>query len=232
MRTHELAPPRFSPTNDTFSITFSQSTYYSAEQEQWLSQFEAFKLSREQKALLLLGISGREIAPQAIIDTLGIVDIEHYRQLVASLQGLGLLLTSTTKSRANKIARKKRVTVRQIPRFTVVIPNASAPIEPPSGGGIASSEGSYELFVANLPKASSVREIRQFLARSGTILSLKIPKGYYSVHRGYCFVRYSSDHEADGLRTTADSGGLDFHGFKIVVEKTRPSADDVVPPSG
>ena len=122
MKLSELTPPDLSSDSDSFSVTLRHSTIYNPAQKLWLDQFDSLVLSREQKAIVVLGIGGNVIAPQEIWDNLGIVDTEHYRQLIQSLQQLRVLRSSVRKTLAQKQARLRHVTVRKIPRFTINVP--------------------------------------------------------------------------------------------------------------
>ena len=69
---------------------------YSKEETLWLEQYDSLDLSAEEKATILIGRRGDLITPNDIIRRLGIVDIEHYRQVVHSLQTKGVLETTIT----------------------------------------------------------------------------------------------------------------------------------------
>jgi ATP-dependent DNA helicase RecG len=125
MKSNELSPPELSSGTESFTITLNHRAIYSQEESLWLDQFSDLGLSREQKAIVVLGRAGRVITPQDIWDTLGLVDTEHYRRLVASLQEFGVLKSTVDRRTAQKAARTKRIPVKQIPRFRVEPTNSS-----------------------------------------------------------------------------------------------------------
>ena len=56
---------------------------YSREHILWLENFEAFKLNKDQKAVIVLGYGERSLSANDIIKEVGIVDIEEFRKLRA-----------------------------------------------------------------------------------------------------------------------------------------------------
>lgn len=104
MRQNELIPPELSTDGNSFCVTLKHNTIYDQQQTLWLQEFEAFHLSREQKAIVVLGQGGKLVAPQDIWDSLGIVDTDRYRQLIKSLQVLGIISSDVPKALAQKEA--------------------------------------------------------------------------------------------------------------------------------
>lgn len=121
MRSNELAPPEIGIDANSFTLTLHHRPMYNKDEALWLEQYDADHLSSEEKAVILMGRRGDLIAPNDIIRRLGIVDTEHYRQIVYSLQTKGVLETAIPKTKAQSTARSKRVAVRDIARFRVRI---------------------------------------------------------------------------------------------------------------
>jgi len=227
MRSGELVPPEFVSQNDSFSTIFSQRTHYSPVEQQWLEQYSNLSLTREQRAIIALGAAGEAISPQTIFDTVGIIDTEHYRKLVESLQKLGLLVNSQNKAAAARQASRMKVSVRSVPRFRVVLPNQAqlavalgkptlnerkAPKMVPGLPDATPIKQRYdlarldsgELFVSNLEPLTTDGEIVEALAALGisTPESLYVPR-YYGQSKGYCFIGFESASERKKLLSAA-----------------------------
>ena len=114
MHLNELTPPQLISDANSFCVVLRHDTIYTNEQKLWLGQFESFDLNREQKAILVLGMNGALIPPQAIWESLGIVDTEHYRRLIKSLQDLRILRSEISKVEAQARAKKRRISVREL----------------------------------------------------------------------------------------------------------------------
>ena len=114
MKSNELAAPEFKNSPDSFTVVLHHKSLYSNEHLLWLEEFSDFDLTREEKAIVVLGYGGRLIAPNDIFRQLGILDTERYRQLVASLQKKNILVSEITRSRAQELSRAKRIPVRDL----------------------------------------------------------------------------------------------------------------------
>jgi ATP-dependent DNA helicase RecG len=109
MKSNELAPPEILNNGSSFSLTLHHRAMYSKVEEMWLEQFSVHKLTAEHKAILLLGRSGDLISTQNIIDRVGIVDVEHYRQLSEYLQRRGLLRSEMNNRDALRVSKSKKL---------------------------------------------------------------------------------------------------------------------------
>ena len=92
---------------------------FSVEAQRWIDSFEKFSLTREEKKVVLLGHGGAVFSPQNVIDSLAIVDIDHYRELLEQLQLKGLL---TSKVRRGVPSSHKRGGKRNVARFVIRAP--------------------------------------------------------------------------------------------------------------
>ncbi len=236
MKINELTQPELSSDRNSFCVTLRHNTIYSPAQKLWLDQFESYNLDREQKAIVVLGIGGNIIAPQDIWDSLGIVDTEHYRQLVLSLQQHHILRSEITKLSAKNQAHKRRIPVRKVPRFKVTVPTqdasakagAFAPGQTPTQTPTQTEETFTDhpdpdarLWVANLPYSFKESELVEFLTQFGEVQNLFIPRDPRSlITKGYAFVDF------DGATTTQDLlsqlNGQMFAGRKLVVRRATP----------
>ena len=120
MKSNELIPPKIESPNKSFIVSLFYKHIYSKEEKFWLDSFGNFNLSREQRTVVRLGIDGKLISPKQIIESVGIVDIEDYRQLVHSLQILKILDSEIPKSKAQSLAKSKGISIKAIPRFKII----------------------------------------------------------------------------------------------------------------
>jgi ATP-dependent DNA helicase RecG len=180
---------------------------YSQEEVLWLEQYSPFALSAEQKAIILLGRKGNLVAPQDIWDRLGLVDTDHYRQLISSLQFLGILESARSKGAAQSIAKRERISLRAVPRFKIKLakdanqPSSARSNNATSSGASRSdahnktasddSEDNLTIFVGNLPENVTNRDMLAAFAPFGTVESVYVPKNG-DISRGYAFVEFES----------------------------------------
>lgn len=123
MNGHELAPPEIDSIDHSFLITFSQRNIFSPSEQKWLDAFGEFNLSREEKLIILLGQGGKLISTSQIWETLDLVDTEEYRQIIEILQTKGLLSSQITRNVAGSVARRQRISPREVPRFAIRTPD-------------------------------------------------------------------------------------------------------------
>jgi ATP-dependent DNA helicase RecG len=227
MSKNELTEPELKNTSTAFSMSLHYKTVYSADESLWLDQFSALELTREQKALVVLGRNGRIIAPQDIWDKLGLVDTEHYRRLVESLQKLGVLSTVVPKQTANNKAKARGVPVRKIPRFAIL---------PPGAGGARRSERraptrrltptaevdapdpNARLWIGSVGDASEA-ELTAFFAEVGPVQDVRVPM-QAGTPVGYAFVEYETQDQAK--EAIKRFNGVLFKGRRLVVRPANP----------
>ena len=217
MISSELNAPVIESDSNSFAVTLNHETIYTQEQMLWLDQFDDVGLSREQKAIVVLGMDDKLVAPQDILDSLGIVDTERYRQLVKSLQDLQILSSGRTRNQASAIARKRRVSVRDIPRFKISLPAAdSATAEPDSANSHTDSElgtpkPEAQIYIGNIPYKSKSSELLVFLSSFGTVTNIYVPSSYTGQgNRGFAFAEFSSRQEAE--KAMSSIAGSTFDG--------------------
>jgi ATP-dependent DNA helicase RecG len=225
MRNSELAPPEIASDTNSFNLTLHHRPMYSRDEALWLEQYEQFKLSAEEKAVLLMGRRGDLIAPNDIIRRLGIVDTEHYRQVVHSLQTKEVLETAIPKAKAQSIARGKRVSARDIPRFKVkptkdIKPKAEPPAKVVSSAKIVEDidRGDLKaLYVGNIPPNTSKRDLADALKECGSLAMAFIPKAG-GLSKGYAFVAFKDVEAAQ----RALQANLHLGGRRLVIRWKRP----------
>ena len=219
MRTSELSAPELGSDANSFRVTLHHSTIYDAEQRLWLGQFEAFNLSREQKAIVVLGMGGRLVSPQAIWESLGLVDTEQYRLLVRSLQELAILTTEVPKDQAQRLARRQRKGVREIPRFRIAVPRrATHPVTSPPEDKVDAPNEDHLIWLGNLPRTATRETLVDFLSPFGQIASIRMPK-LRGQARGFAFVEFS---DTDANKIIESINGRDFEGLRLVARRAKP----------
>jgi ATP-dependent DNA helicase RecG len=100
-----------------FSVTLHHQFVYTQEEKVWLESFEDLALSHQEKTIVRLGYDGRLVSPKVIWDAVGIVDTDYYRQVLSQLGKKGVLQHSVNKLTAQKTARRKRLSVKEVLRF-------------------------------------------------------------------------------------------------------------------
>ena len=123
MNGHELAPPEIDSVDHSFQMAFSQRNIFTPVEQRWLDAFAEFNLSREEKVIVLLGRGGKLISTNQIWEALDLVDTEEYRRVIAQLQTKGLLYSEIKKSAAASAARRQRISIREVPRFAIRVPD-------------------------------------------------------------------------------------------------------------
>lgn len=171
---------------------------------------------------MLLGRHGQLIAPNEIIGRIGIVDTEHYRQIVHSLQTKNLFQTVRSKQAAQNKARREKIGIRDVPRYQVVAPESLAPSVKQTIPD-ENAKGNYparihvfddvegqavEVFVGNIPPNTRRRDIYAALQEHGDIQKISLPRGQNKLSKGYAFVEFSNRREAEAaIRKGGSLGG-------------------------
>jgi ATP-dependent DNA helicase RecG len=223
MQSSELTPPVIESLGNSFCVTLKHDTIYSTQQQLWLDQFQQHSLTREQKAIVVLGIAGKLISPQEILDNLGIVDTDRYRQLIKSLQELGILRAELPKIEAQREAKKRRISVRKIPRFKI---SPASPREPaiatePIVGIDDGPNESASIFITNLAFAADEEQLVGLLSTWAPPENVNIPLDRTSGRkRGFAFAEFETPEIAAEMVSNLD--GVEFLGRRLVVRKARP----------
>ena len=196
MKSNELVEPQIDSPNKSFIVTLFYKFIYSKEEKLWLDNFKEFNLSREQKTVAKLGINGRLISPKEIFDNVGIVDTEKYRQIVASLQQKGILITKVSSNKIDQIRKKQkpRKSRKSIPRFQIVVPQ----LNPSKPEDDFNDQSDYaKIFVGGLYWDVNENDIENMLSKFGEISDITIPKNRYTgKSRGFAFVEFENKNAA------------------------------------
>jgi ATP-dependent DNA helicase RecG len=175
MKSNELVEPQILSPNKSFIVILFYKFVYTKEEKIWLDSFEHFQLSREQKTLVKLGINGRLISPKEIFDNVGIIDTEVYRQLIYSLQKLGILVSIVPKDQAQRLARRQGDQVKSIPRFQIKLPIEEIYKKTPIKSRIIEDTSDYaKIFIGNIAYGSTESDIEELFSQFGEIVDLNL----------------------------------------------------------
>ena len=227
MKSSELAQPEILSDTNLFSLKLHHRPMYAGDEVIWLEQYESMDLSADEKAVILLGRRGDLIAPNDIIRRLGIIDIEHYRQVVHSLQTRGILDTTMARRNVADAARRKGVGRRDVARFRVKhAPEAKSgrihvetrqKVERRRENRNDISDQSHALYLGNIPPNTNERDIIEVLSDVGHPETVVIPRSN-GLSKGYAFVEFD-DGEMIELALGAQ---IVLGGRKLVVRRKLP----------
>ena len=192
MANHELAKPCISSPNQSFVIELFYKSVYSDEEKLWLDHFQNLRLSREQKAVIRLGMNDRLISPKEIFDNARIIDTEKYRQLVASLAEAGILKREISNSKAHKLAKERSVSKRSIEVYKVQMPKENPART--NQAKIVKNKPSYtKVFVSGLDRRASKEDIEKIISQFGVVEEIVMPKSRTTGQsKGFAFVAFDS----------------------------------------
>lgn len=130
MQEQELAKPELYSNGLWFRVSLLNKTVFNQKELEWLKNFEHFHLTKLQKQIVLLGFGNKDISPNDIFKALNIpnTETEKFTQAVTVLRNLGILESFRTNIQAKNIAYKSKKDKKDIPRYRVVIPNKSNPL--------------------------------------------------------------------------------------------------------
>lgn len=198
MKSNDLVRPKIESPNKSFIVTLYYKFVYSKEEKLWLDNFESFKLSREQKTIVRLGVNGRLISTKQIFDEVGIVSEDYYRQLVESLRKLGILINKHTREQASAFAKKNRMSRKAVPRYQIIIPTGK--IVKPALNEETDNSDYAKIFVGNLPFSATEAEIENIFQQFGEVSDVTVPKDYMTgKSRGFAFVEFEKKEKADAV---------------------------------
>jgi ATP-dependent DNA helicase RecG len=221
MRSNDLKPPELTTDTNVFVVALHHEYIYSREQKLWLDSFDKFELSREQKTVILLGYNHHVVSPKEIWDAVGIVDTDHYRQLLESLRELGILRRTVDKNRAHYAAAKQRIQVKQVPQFSIDLPGTAPAVA--RGATEATDDSDYaKIFVVNVAYETTENELLELFSDFGSVVECKIPTNWNTGRaRGFAFVEF--DKREAALQAIANSGKLMLNGRKLYVQEAELS---------
>ncbi len=223
MKSNELVPPKIESPNKSFIVSLFYKFIYSKEEKLWLDNFERFGLTREQRTVVTIGIDGRLVSPKQIWDSVGIVDTEDYRQLIKSLQDFSILTSEVPKSKAQTIAKTKKISVKNVPRFKIQLPKlkvSSPKVDKPKI--LVEDTSDYaKVYVSNLDYSIIESDLINFFSKYGMVSDVNIPKDYVTKQsRGFAFVEFEKEESVRKL--LADNTYKVLLNRRIYIQEYKP----------
>lgn len=222
MKSSELAPPEIVNEASAFTLILHHRPMYNRDEALWLEQYDSVELSSEEKAVILMGRRGDLIAPNDIIRRLGIVDTEHYRLIVHSLQTKGILETAIPKAKVQQAARQKGVGARDIPRFKVrsakdAFAKRSTPKTRENISVDVNIDDARALYIGNIDSNTNEQNIVAAFRDFGSIEVAVVPK-LNGFSRGYAFIEFEDVASAEQALTSV----IVLNGRKLVIRRKFP----------
>ena len=122
MRQHELNPPKLYSNTTWFSVVMYNKSVFTEQQQIWLSLFDSFPLTPNQKKIIILGIDDREISPNDIYKALSTKDRNVYDETITPLRKANILEEIRSNPKASQLAKRKNILKKNISRFKVKAP--------------------------------------------------------------------------------------------------------------
>ncbi|GAB4207747.1 MAG: helix-turn-helix domain-containing protein [Roseiflexaceae bacterium] len=206
MEQNELQKPTLYSNNTYFSVSLPNKSVFSEQQEQWLAMFEEFRLSSNQKKIVVLGMDDRSISPRDIYRSMNTSDRNTYDREVTGLRQSGILIEIRSNRDARSYAFLNKIAREEAPRFKVTIP--------------ATNNTGRCVFVNNISRATSSDSLRRIFERCGPIERVDVPiESATNRPRGFAFVWYISADDAKKAITELNGAVIDNR--KIVVDEYR-----------
>jgi ATP-dependent DNA helicase RecG len=218
MQANDLAEPELASDHGAFSITLHHRYIYPREVKIWVDGFSDFSLSRDEKTVVRLGYDGHVISPNEIWGAVGIVDTDYYRQLLESLRDRNILYRSVSRNGAFAIAKKKRITKKSVPQFSIRNPSEILTTKPDTS---APDEAEYaKVFVGNVPYLAGVSDLMDVFSQFGTVADVALPYNHETGRpRGFAFVEFD---DLVSARDALDhSGKIELLGRHLYVQRYR-----------
>jgi ATP-dependent DNA helicase RecG len=124
MQDADLIPPDLIADKNRFSIVLHHKSVFSDKDQRLLDGYKQFKLTKEEKLIILLGKEGNLLTSQQIYDELDLKDWDVFRKIVEQIQIKGILYNKISQSKKALLAREQKVSKRKIPRLQVRQPES------------------------------------------------------------------------------------------------------------
>ena len=169
---NDFAKPMLHSNGNAFTISFLSRSLYNDTQLAFLNQFEALKLSRLQKRILVAGMDGSLLSRDMIRKAMGTADRDTYDQEVTGLRQKNLLRQEVTNAAAKISAQKQRTLADKIGRFRVV--PQSDPLLAPEIESIQRPQRNLfpertGVYLRNFPLSTTDAELISLFSRFGTV---------------------------------------------------------------
>ncbi len=226
MRSNALAEPDIESNTTGFTVTLFHKSLYDPNVKLWLTNFDSFKLTENQLAVMALGYGGKEFSTQDIIDRLGIVNIDQIREILTPLRYKGLIERTKNDAQTIQYSRRMHLPRREVPRFRVVnrqeeISTLSKRAHVDDDSGV--EERSLKMFLANLSYNTTKAELVTFLRQYCDVLDLYVPSGteYDQPNKGYAFANVIYDGLSSELVRRIDGQMLAGRPIHVHLDRQR-----------
>ncbi len=124
MSERELDKPKLYSNTSWFTVTLFNKSVYSEKQLEFLKMFEEYKLTNNQKKILILGMNGNELSPNEILKAMNTQDVEILTREMLKLRQSNLVIETKTAAQARNIVSNShgKKQKKDIPRYKVLIP--------------------------------------------------------------------------------------------------------------
>ncbi len=178
MEQNDLEKPQLVSTGSSFSVVLSNRSVFNQREEEWLSLFQSYGLSRLQKRIVVAGIDGKELSPDDIYRAMNTEDRDTYDLEVTRMRKSGILTEIRSSTAAQQMSRNRRIPKSKIPRFRVhQAVSTTAEVEREAGRLPASLAGPKRelypeetgVFIGNLDPATTEEGLRAVFQRFGKV---------------------------------------------------------------
>lgn len=217
MRANSLAEPEFLSDDNNFNVSLFHRSMYDPKVKLWLSQFEEYKLTEAQTAVVALGCDSNEFSTQDIIERLGLVDTDKVREVITPLRTLHIVENTLSDAQAYTYAKKRRVPKRAVPRWKVTVPSkvpseaidnlddvlVAEVVQPTTELTI----NQYNLFIGGLPYNCTTEDLTQAINEIVDVESVDMPSGkkFGNINKGFCFMTVSTKEDLEFVISQLDN---------------------------
>ncbi len=124
MEENELQKPKLYSNTSWFTVTFFNKSVYTDKQQEFLRLFDKFKLTVNQKKIVLLGIDGKELAPDDIYTAIRTKDSNIYNNEITTLRMMKILEEIRTNPQASRVSKIKNIEKPKVSRYKIILPLA------------------------------------------------------------------------------------------------------------
>jgi len=221
LKKSELSPPELLSENNYFSITLHHKSVYSEEQKLWLDLFQGDNLSADEKAIVLLGYNNNIFSAHDIWESVGIVDTEHYRRLVETLQNKGVIAAKYGNAAKAKLrAKSQKVPYKKFKRYFIIPPEqrgeSRQALDKTNNIRQQKEYRNNKIYVCNLPYETTEEDLYELFAKVGEVSDVNIPLNFQTKKpRGFGFVEFEEEKSAD--EAIKKYNGIVMNGRRVAI---------------
>lgn len=215
MERNDLKSPDLCSDQSSFAVTLYNQSIFTQPQLAWLSMFDSFALSREQKRIVVAGMYDKELSPRDIYQAMNTHDRNIFDREVTQLRQAQILVSIRRNVEATLLSKKTGKPKDAIARFKVRDPNNGSP----SSTQVESPHNKIAVF--GLPLNTSVQELIDFLSPYGTVSSVEMPPTQAFWITRYGFVTFANTSIVSYLVTQNGRLTLRNHSLKVTPFKPK-----------